>query len=282
MRRSLESLPRIITSSQEDGPQFTFPVPTYPLLLIHSPSESGQENLSNEMNATKDSNSMDLADDVEGEPGSSLDPNSIPLRVIYSPSVSRSGSVGQSDRPSIVVSHENESCSDIPTLSPEDDSAQVRSFQPAAYSDSHVHRRSRNNSYSSYVETRPPSSPTSSAVRRSFSPARRLAFEESGNRDRIHAPSVFVAFPRTKWLRPILAAKIILGFVCCAVLGNLIYTWVSVAKLMPMLIMKLQNHPNNGGRLGHFILIINSQQYVMCSALKKVVLFLFLPGAMSL
>lgn len=157
--------------------------------------------------------------------GSSIDLNSIPLRVIYSPAVSRSGSIGHSDRPSIVISHKDDQGNNVQILSPDDDSAQARSFQAPSFSESNVHRRSRNNSTASTMESRmSANNPTSPVTRRSSSPTARLAFEESGHRDNVHAPPIFVAFQRTKWFRPMFTAKIILAFVCCAVLGNLIYT----------------------------------------------------------
>lgn len=223
VRRSLESLPRIITSNADSDPRSTYHVPTSPLLVVHSPPVSRRSSLANETSAIKDTDEVDVTDGHEGS-GSNLDPNSIPLRVVYSPSVSRSGSVGQSDRPSIILRHEENPENDVQLLSPDEDSAQAQSFQAPASSESSVHRRSRNNSYSANSETRHTASPASSSTRQSSSPTRRLAFEESGNRDHRQAPPVFVAFPQSKWFRPVLTAKIILAFVCCAVLGNLIYT----------------------------------------------------------
>ena len=177
----------------------------------------------NETSAVKGISEVDITEGHEGS-GSNLDPNSIPLRVVYSPSVSRSGSVGQSDRPSVALTHEEQSETGPHHSTPDEDSAQARSFQAPSFSETTVHRRSRNNSYATNPEPRLTASPASSSTQRSPSPTRRLAIEESGIRDHIHAPPVFVAIPQTKWFRPMLAAKTILAFVCCAVLGNLIYT----------------------------------------------------------
>jgi hypothetical protein len=222
-RRSLENLPRIITSDADRDSRSTYHVPTSPFLVITSPPVSSRGSLENEPSAVKDIGEIEITEGNEGS-GSNLDPNSIPLRVVYSPTVSRSGSVGHSDRPSTVFTHEEQSETEPQLLSPDEDSAQARSFQAPRFSESSVHRRSRNNSYTSNLETRQTARPASFSTQRSPSPIRRLAFEESGRRDQIHAPPVFVAFPQTKWFRPMLAAKTILAFVCCAVLGNLIYT----------------------------------------------------------
>lgn len=181
--------------------------------------------MAEETSSSKSSDRIDEAEEQQEGSSSNLDPNSIPLRVIYSPSVSRSASIGHSDRPSIVISHEDDLDNDVQVQSPDDDTAQVQSFQAASFSDSRIHRRSRTNSNVSHIEGRgSASNPPSPIVQRSSSPTGRLAFEESGRRDHLHAPSVFVAFAETKWFRPMFAAKTILGFVICAVLGNLIYT----------------------------------------------------------
>jgi hypothetical protein len=224
-RRSLESLPRIITSSAESDPRSTYHVPTFPLLVIHSPPASRRGSLANGTSAGKNAEDLDVIEDRQEESSSNLDLSSMPLRVIYSPSVSRSGSVGHSDRPSIILSHDDGPEADVQILSPDDDSAQARSFEASALSTGNVHRRSRTNSYASNVDASFSTSNYSSPnPGRPSSPTGRLAFEESGNRDHIHSPPVFVAFRQTKWFRPMSAAKSILAFVCCAVLGNLIYT----------------------------------------------------------
>jgi hypothetical protein len=179
-----------------------------------------------EKGAPKSPDEADVTEGWQEGPGSNLDPNSIPLRIVYSPSVSRSGSIGHSERPSIVITQDNDPGTDVPIGSPQDEFAPAGSFQAPASGDSSVYRRGRNNSNSSNMESRPPGSNHSSpsTARRSASPVTRLAFEESGQRDHLHAPVVFVAFSQTKWIRPMLAAKTLLAFVCCAVLGNLIYT----------------------------------------------------------
>lgn len=225
-RRSLESLPRLVTTSGESDPRFPYHVPTSPLLVVHSPPISRRGSLVNGTSATKSSNEVDGADGWQEGPGSNLDLNSTPLRVIYSPSVSRSGSVGHSERPSIVITQDDDSGTDAQVVSPEDESAPAGSFQAPSSRESNIYRRGRNNSNASNTASGVPRNNTSlpAAAGRSSSPARRLAFEESGYREHLHAPPVFVAFPQTKWIRPMLAAKSILGFVCCAVLGNLIYT----------------------------------------------------------
>ena len=196
------------------------------LLVVHSPPISRRGSLVNGTSATKSSIEVDVADGWQEGSGSNLDPNSIPLRVIYSPSVSRSGSVGHSERPSIVVTQDGESGIDTQVVSPENESAPAGSFQAPSSRESNIYRRGRNNSNASNTESGVPGSNISlpAAAGRSSSPIRRLAFEESGHRDHLHAPPVFVAFPQTKRIRPMLAAKSILAFVCCAVLGNLIYT----------------------------------------------------------
>ena len=214
---------RSLTPNSGSDPRSTYRSHTPPLLVVHSPPVSRRGSLTvNELSAVRKPNQLDEVEDRQEEPNLNLDPNSIPLRIIYSPSVSRSGSLGQSDRPSIVLSQNDDSIGDVQLLAAEHDSSLLRSFEAPTVPESYVHRRSRANSYSSIVESR--LSTTLSIARRSPSPTGRLAFEELGNRDHFHAPPVFVAFPTTKWFRPMLAAKTILAIVCCAVLGNLIYT----------------------------------------------------------
>ena len=224
-RRSLESLPRIRPTSDDSEPRSTYHIPTSPIFIVHPPSVPMYDGPTNNTSASKIPDELDAIEERQESSGSNLDPNSIPLRVIYSPSVSRSGSVGQSDRPSIVLSSDDNPDGEIPILPSEDDSALVRSFEAPTVPDGYIYRRSRASSHASNIEPRHSSSnPNSPSVRRPSSPTGRLAFEESGTRDHIHAPPVFVALPHTKWVRPMVAAKTILAFVCCAVLGNLIYT----------------------------------------------------------
>ena len=227
VRRSLETQPRLL-GSQDGGDQSSnYQVPSSPLLVIHPPPGSRLGSVVNESSAKVDSEEVNVMESRQEGFSSNLDPNSIPLRVIYSPSVSRSSSVGQSDRPSTVRSYDDDLGYGLRILTAEEDSAHARSFQAPSSIESNVYRRGRNNSTASNVESRAPPSPIarqSSILRRSSSPTGRLAFEESGHRDQIYAPAVFVAFPQTKWFRPVFTAKAMLAFVCCAVLGNLVYT----------------------------------------------------------
>lgn len=227
VHRSLESLPRIVIPSGESDLTSTYHIPTSPLLVVHSPPMSRRGSFTNGTNAIKSSDEGEATDGWPEGSSSNLDPNSIPLRIIYSPSVSRSGSIGYSERPSIVITQGDDGAgTNVHIGLPEDELAPAGSFQAQSLRESNVYRRSRTNSNASNIEQRTSVSnpPSSSTARRPSSPSRRLAFEESGRRDYLHAPPVFVAFSQTKWLRPVLTAKIILIFVCCAVLGNLLYT----------------------------------------------------------
>lgn len=225
-RRTHDTLPRLVTTM--DGDNSRSPVQTSPLLVVYSPPVSRRGSFAGETSPTKSFEEIDITEVKQEGSSSALDPSSIPLRVIYSPSVSRSGSVGQSDRPSIVLTHEDEPAIDVQILGPDDDSSPSQPFQAASFPESGVHRRSRGNSNASNMERRGwgsnPPSPSQYSVRRSSSPTRRLAFEEEGHREYGRMAPVFTAFAEKRWFRPILVAKIILGIVICCVLGNLIYT----------------------------------------------------------
>ena len=232
VQRAGDPIPSIITSSAE-GNALSPQEATAPALSVHPPTETEQEML-HASETTKEGDDLS-AQDVSG---SSLDPSSIPLRVIYSPSVSRSGSVSQADQPSILLT-QPESGDDsqlIPTeSSPSGSRIRSNSFEVRPQQDGAVHRRnlSRNNSTES--TTNEVALPTESATQArqavvlgSSNRRRRLTIEEVAEESDEIANDVvvFKAFADRKWWNSLVAAKIALAIVTAAVMVNLVYSWV--------------------------------------------------------
>jgi hypothetical protein len=160
---------------------------------------------------------IDLAESGGQSSGSHLDP-SIPLRVIYSPSVSREPSIGHRpssgshSRPSTTSNTETDPATLPPqTITDEESLQQLPLPQIRGRRSSTV------------------SNPASQYPRQN----RFLNWFRSGQRTRRRASQsfeaeretpVFVAFPERKWFRSIKLAKVALAITTCAVLGNLIYT----------------------------------------------------------
>ncbi|KUJ07081.1 uncharacterized protein LY89DRAFT_789882 [Mollisia scopiformis] len=176
-------------------------------------------------NASKKSNeAIDVADLGQESSSSGLDPSSIPLRVVYSPAVSRNPSIGHGSQRGTAISN-----SDLPSESTEEIlipshlAPNAPSLEAQRSSEGHTLRRrsstaSRDNTRSSYQPSSNPNAPPE----RSFSQER--------DRDEEHIQGVFKALPRRKWLPETLLARICLAIVTCCVLGNLIYTIVETAR----------------------------------------------------
>lgn len=160
---------------------------------------------------------IDLAESGGQSSSSHLDP-SIPLRVIYSPSVSREPSIGHRpssgshSRPSTTSNRET----DLATLA-----SQVVTDEEPPQQLQLPQNRSRRSSTVSNPATQYPQQNRFLNWFRSGQRARRRG-SQSFEVER-EAP-VFMAFPERKWFRSIALAKVALAVTTCAVLGNLIYT----------------------------------------------------------
>lgn len=236
-RRSLayEGVPRLITTpAEEENSVPTYEASSSPLVVVHSPPGSRRGSIVRYQSPTKSTDEeINLTDLAAEASGSALDPSSIPLRVIYSPAVSRNPSTGQtshSQKPSIVSNRERglEDSSRDQTLPRSEFSPTSPSFEAPFSSENQVFRR--RGSTASNTEAKLPTftvpSPTLRPPSNSRSPAERSPFEEEDEEEEEEdLPSpVFMAFPERKGLRKIVVAKIALGIVTCCVLGNLIYT----------------------------------------------------------
>lgn len=233
VQRERDPIPAIITSAPEGGPLSAQAIPTPPIVNIYSPSLSREASLDG-VNF-KELAEVDLAHQDASE--SSLEHSSIPLRVVYSPAVSRSGSVTQTDRPSIVLSHHDGSGDDtqiIPTdSSPSTSRARANSYQVRSQPESNVQRRnlSRNNSTDSATRTLSTATehnaqPPQTIILGSYNRHRRLTIEEVAEEPDAQSTDsrVFKAFPESRWWKGLVVARVALAIVALAVLGNLFYT----------------------------------------------------------
>lgn len=141
---------------------------------------------------------------------------SVPLRVIYSPSVSREPSIGHSHRPSFVSNRTDEVARDGRPPELDRDFSETSAIQPNSTI------RSRQNSIATNI------SRTSQASHRHYSinpmSPSNLRTEPLEIDEEIASTPIFIAFPRSKWFNSIVIAKVALAIVTSAVLGNLIYT----------------------------------------------------------
>jgi hypothetical protein len=171
---------------------------------------------SNKIELKLSGSEIDLADSGGLASGSHLDP-SIPLRVIYSPSVSREPSIGH--RPSIgsyststASNREADIAAILPLTIADEESPQQPQFSIAG--------SRRNSTISNPANQYPRQNRFLNWLPSNQRPRRRAS--QSFEAERI--TPVFVAFPERKWFRSIRLAKVALAIVTCAVLGNLIYT----------------------------------------------------------
>lgn len=202
---------------------------------MYPPSQTEQETLSR-ASTTKEYASQDelLSQDNSGVP---LDSSSLPVRVVYSPAVSRSGSVTHTDQPSILLSHhESGDDTQIIPLESLQSGSRIRSnsFEARAPLDGTMHRRNllRNNSSDSHnhqttlsVESAIPVAQTT--ILGSNNRQRRLTIEEvaeeSEDPDYSGNASVFTAFPQSRWFNSTTVAKVVLVIVSTSVVVNIVY-----------------------------------------------------------
>jgi hypothetical protein len=195
--------------------------PSSPFLIVNRPPSISEENTG--LDPDPDPSVSENANEASG---SNLDPTA--LRVVYSPAVSRSGSISRShaERPSITLTpegnNESEPEVDKQTIKVDTSSARLQAssidVSPHSPTSSILNRR-RSTSINSQTFT----NTSLQSPRRE----RTLSFEERGA---IPRGVVFKAFPDKNWWNSIVVAKIALGVVSVAVLGNLIYSIVETAK----------------------------------------------------
>jgi hypothetical protein len=197
---------------------------------VHSPPVSRRGSFARDQSPPKGTDEeIDLGDLAAEGSGSALDPSSIPLRVVYSPTVSRNRSIGytsHSQKPSTVSNREGdpEDSDRERMLPPSGFSPTSPSFEAPFPSENLDYGRS---STASNTEARlltfDVPSPSLQPPSSNRSPAERTSFREEGDEEDL-SPPIFMAFLERKWLRKTVVAKIALGIMTCCVLGNLIYT----------------------------------------------------------
>ncbi|CZR67268.1 uncharacterized protein PAC_17167 [Phialocephala subalpina] len=220
VRRSLalEGVPHLITTPADEENSVTIYEPSAPPPVVATSPVANRRNSTSyqETSSKKSDKGNDIADMSQDTSASGLDPSSIPLRVVYSPTVSRNPSIGRRShdgRPSNVSNSEATGESTEEVLLPTQILPTAQSLEAPALSEGQVLRRrsstaTRNNSSTSH---------------RPLSAAEGLSFQERAQED-ITTHTVFKAFTKRKWLRGTLIAKASLAIVTCCVLGNLIYT----------------------------------------------------------
>jgi hypothetical protein len=226
-----ERVPRLITTSAtEENNILAYETTSSPLVVVYSPPASSHSSLEEESNLpikNKLDDEVDSVDLGQEGAGSMLEPSLTPLRVVYSPTVSRSPSIGREShrRHSIVREPNSENSDPEQMLPPADLSSPTHSSDTPflALSENQVHRR-RNSAASNTSARVPTLSPPAPSVRGPSidggSPVERSSPREEGDH---LPPPVFVAFLERKWLQKIIVAKVALGIVSCCVLGNFIY-----------------------------------------------------------
>jgi hypothetical protein len=241
VRRAQELVPSIITSSVEGDsiPLQDLAPPTFTIQppgdiahdLSHTLSSIGD---TKDVEDVKDENGpADLANEVASV--LSLGSSSTLARYIYPPSVSRSGSVTQSDRPTDLLAKPKaqDDAQLIPIETTESGSRmRSNSFEARPQQDGTVHRRnlSRNNSSDSTtrqamssMENIAPMNPT--VVLGSSNPRRRLTIEEVAEEDEVQVNEVvtFKALPESKWINPLIIAEVSLVIIIGAVVTNIVF-----------------------------------------------------------
>jgi len=247
VRRAQELVPSIITSSVE-GDSIPLQDLAPPTFTIQPPGDIAHD-LSHALSSIGDTKDVeDIKDengpaDLANEDASvlSLRSSSILVRHIYSPSVSRSGSVTQSDRPTDLLSgpKAQDDAQLIPIETTQSGSRiRSNSFEARPQQDGAVHRRnlSRNNSSDSTtrqamssmeniapMENNGPMNPT--IVLGSSNPRRRLTIEEVAEESEVQVNEVvtFKALPESKWINPLIIAEISLAIVIGAVVANIVF-----------------------------------------------------------
>ena len=215
-----------------------------PVVIIHPPPEPGISSSKCSITSPIDSNEVDCADNPQEASEPALNIPLSPIRVVYSPTVRRDDDVGN-DRRSSIVAGDDVDMANNGQLLPQDG---VFVDSPATTSspslDDHIYPRRRHNSTASNREGKTSTSEVYASSRQKsnttnleagipgdpvapsseiFQENRTALLAETYHQEEESLPS-FRAFPRRKWLRPIIIARVVLAIVTCSVLGNFIYT----------------------------------------------------------
>jgi len=210
-------LPRLITTLEPDTPAFN--TSTTPRITLDRSPYSPVDSASGEHFPIFKNSFEDVDITEQGE--SSV---SSPLRVIYSPTVSRRptiGSSGHSPRPS----------SSSARLGPERRDSQTKghspttsvSFNGVLSPDTGDVRRRRGSSVTAGGQASSPDTRISTCQPETR-PRSISSLSIEANQTQLPTISHFVALMNRKWLRPIIVARCCLGIVSLCVVGNVIYT----------------------------------------------------------
>jgi hypothetical protein len=219
----------LLTTPAEGLNTAIYDTPSSHVIVVTSPPRSRSGSFANDECYTNESDEEnDFANSGPEDTGSALDASSMPVRVIYSPAVTRSISFRRNShiQTSSLVSNTEADLGnyvEIPPLA----SAALPSLGAPLSPQRQVYRSSRHNSIVSNIEasptivdrrTRSSQSTSSSATTRAANTEQEAGYEEND-----HTTPLFKAFPERKWFRSIVFAKLALGIVTCSVLGNLTY-----------------------------------------------------------
>jgi hypothetical protein len=186
-----------------------------PIVVVTSPADPPRVSITYPDSASRKSDEeLDITDLDQASPPSGLDPSSIPLRVVYSPAVSRSPSVSHGSHRASHSDLPSESTESI--LLPSHLSVASLSLEAPRLSDGQILRRrssmtSGDNSRNSHQPQERPHT-------------REDPSQHEQQAEDVSTHEVFKVIRERKWLRETIVAKVSLAIVTCCVLGNLIYT----------------------------------------------------------
>lgn len=227
-----DDVPRLLTNyAEEENSVSAYASSSSGVAIVHSSARSRRASVAQDQSSPKRTNEpSDSADLIAEDSGSALDPSSIPLRVVYSPAVSRistSGHTSHSPKPSVVSNpgRNSEGTDGEHVLQPGDSPPSSPLLEAPFLSETQVYgqRSSTASNTDARVTTSNAPSLSPQPPSNNGSAATRTSPQEAGDEGDSPQP-VFTAFRERKGLRKIVVAKMALGIVTCCVLGNLIYT----------------------------------------------------------
>jgi hypothetical protein len=220
----------LITTPAEDLNTAIYDAPSSQVIVVTSPPRSRSGSVANDECNTKESDEEnDFANSGQEDTRSALDASSMPVRVIYSPAVSRNISFRRNPhiQTSSLVSDTETDLGNYVAI-PSSASAALPPLGAPLSPQRQIHRNSRHNSFTSNIEASPTTIDRRTRSSQSTSnPATARAAndeQEAGYEENDHTTPLFKAFPERRWFRSIVVAKLALGIVTCSVLGNLAYT----------------------------------------------------------
>lgn len=190
--------------------------------IVISPAERGDRSSREEYPLKSSNEEIDITDLSQEAAGSSLDPSSIPLRVVYSPAVSRGPSFRQSShspKPSVSLNQESDQYGSTEQILPAGGLSPTSPALEASFLSSGQLIRRRSSTSASATIALAQSSQQTRSLRSS---SERISSDRNHEENSVRA--TFKAFPENKWLQEGVIAKVSLAIVTCCVLGNLIYT----------------------------------------------------------